>query len=558
VTILRFADFEFDEIRAELRGADGAPVRLRPKPFAMLAVFVANAGRVVGKQELMAAVWPNVHVGEDSLFQCIREIRTALGDDERRLIRLVSGRGYLFDTEVRRAEPPAREPAQALPAATQAERRDPAPATPDATIPTPRRAPLRVRIAAVALVGLGAIMGITVAAAILRPGRLAPPTPTLAVAIVDAGNDAQSALMAANVSGDVVAGLAGIAGIGVVSAPATSADLVVRGRLQKDGAAWILRAEAVGGGGDVRWSTAVTVSGADTMLAQSRLAGGLGHELARYLNTLLRPAERADDREAAAHARIVVEQATAFINQTSRERFAAAQAMLEKALAVDPDNIDLAAALAAQLLRGIQTSWYVGAEGEAAERRAQALLERALRSEPRYLPVLETYCRFLTATNHFVESLVACAKALTFDPWNGLVRFNLGMSQAQLGRFAEAFETFKDADRFDTPTVSRWTWLLGAGLVLAMMDRDAEALAWLERSRAITPGTGRTDLVMAGAYERLGRHAEAKAALARGLALRPGSTAENVGLPLKNTSPLWREASERITRAEVAAGLPEH
>lgn len=34
----------------------------------------------------MEAVWPNVHVGEDSPFQCIREIRTALlGDEERRL-----------------------------------------------------------------------------------------------------------------------------------------------------------------------------------------------------------------------------------------------------------------------------------------------------------------------------------------------------------------------------------------------------------------------------------------------------------------------------------------
>ena len=44
----------------------------------------------------MEAIWPNVHVGEDSLFQCIREIRTALGDDRREMIKLVSGRGYLF------------------------------------------------------------------------------------------------------------------------------------------------------------------------------------------------------------------------------------------------------------------------------------------------------------------------------------------------------------------------------------------------------------------------------------------------------------------------------
>ena len=50
----------------------------------------------------MEAVWPNVHVGEDSLFQCIREIRTALGDDKRQVVRVISGRGYLFQAEVRR------------------------------------------------------------------------------------------------------------------------------------------------------------------------------------------------------------------------------------------------------------------------------------------------------------------------------------------------------------------------------------------------------------------------------------------------------------------------
>jgi hypothetical protein len=92
--------------------------------------------------------------------------------------------------------------------------------------------------------------------------------------------------------------------------------------------------------------------------------------------------------------------------------------MLENALAKDPDNVDLEAALAAHLLRGIQTSWYGPDESAAAERKAQSLLERALEAELQYLPVLEGYCRFLTATNHFVESLVACAKALTFDPWN--------------------------------------------------------------------------------------------------------------------------------------------
>ena len=49
MTALRFGRFELDEERAELRRPDGEAVRLRPKTFAVLQVFLANAGRVLSK-----------------------------------------------------------------------------------------------------------------------------------------------------------------------------------------------------------------------------------------------------------------------------------------------------------------------------------------------------------------------------------------------------------------------------------------------------------------------------------------------------------------------------
>src|SRR5262249_28336360 len=150
-------------------------------------------------------------------------------------------------------------------------------------------------------------------------------------------------------------------------------------------------------------------------------------------------------------AKIVIEQALASINQTSRERFAAAQAMLDNALAAEPDNIDLQVALAALQTRGIQMAW------------------------------------------------------------------------------------------FDTPAVSRWTWLLGAGWAYMLMGRAEEALPWLQRSIAITPASGRSHLLLAAAYQRLGRPDEAKAALAIAMELRPGSTALNISPPAKNTSPIYLE-----------------
>ena len=102
--MLRFSGFELDSERAALRAPDGRTTRLRPKTLEILRLLAGNAGRVLSKQQLMEAVWPNVHVGEDSLFQCIREIRTALGDDKRQMVRVISGRGYLFQADVTGAE----------------------------------------------------------------------------------------------------------------------------------------------------------------------------------------------------------------------------------------------------------------------------------------------------------------------------------------------------------------------------------------------------------------------------------------------------------------------
>lgn len=570
--MFRFAGFELDRQRASLRGPGGETIRLRPKSFDMLQLFVANAGRVLSKQELIEAVWPNVHVGEDSLFQCIREIRAALGDERRQLIKLISGRGYLFEAEVSCER--AGFAAEAEPAAAVGGKSDAAAIAEVKAEPARKwlRFGLRGPGALAALAGFGAVVGLAAAALIFAPNFMFARTPpTIAVMpIVRAGNDEQITEMAANVTGRLTDGLAKIDNIRVLaprpeaaSASPAPADFVVSGELQLEERSWTIQARMSNvATGEVRWTTSVSVGieNTDLSLQQSRLAAGIGHPLAVRINAMINSGagSTATGRELpAGNAKVVIEQAMASINQNTPERFQAAQAMLEKALAAEPDNVDLEAALAAHLVRGIQLVWYNPADVPATERSAQSMLERALRAKPTYLPVLEGYCRFLTATNHFVESLVACGRVLTFDPWDGLAMFNLGITEVQLGRFEDALATFKQADQFDTPQVSRWTWLLGAGIACLSMDRDQEAVSWLLRSIAITPGTGRTHASLAAAYQRLGRTDDAKAAMAKALELRPGSTAVNIVLPTKNVSPVYLEAIRRILRAEIEAGLPE-
>ena len=146
---------------------------------------------------------------------------------------------------------------------------------------------------------------------------------------------------------------------------------------------------------------------------------------------------------------------------------------------------------------------------------------------------------------------------MSFDPWDGGSLYLIGLGQVYLGRFDDALATFRQADRYDTPPASRWTWLLGAGLANLLMERAEEALPWLQRSIAITPATGRSHLLLAAAYQRSGRPEEARAAIAEGLRLRPGTTKLNVSPPMKNASPVCVAAWERVVQAEVDAGLPE-
>src|SRR5262245_7558340 len=96
---LYFDKFTLDLARGSLRACD-QDIELRPKTFEVLKYLATNAGRLVTKQELYEAVWPNVIVTDDSIAQCIRELRGKLADDNHSLIKTVSRRGYLLDATV--------------------------------------------------------------------------------------------------------------------------------------------------------------------------------------------------------------------------------------------------------------------------------------------------------------------------------------------------------------------------------------------------------------------------------------------------------------------------
>jgi TolB-like protein/DNA-binding winged helix-turn-helix (wHTH) protein len=93
---IQIAEFTLDLRQQELRDGTGARVDLRHQSFNVLRHLATSPGRVVSKDELLATNWPGLTVTEDSLTQCISEIRRTLGEAGRELIRTIPRRGYMM------------------------------------------------------------------------------------------------------------------------------------------------------------------------------------------------------------------------------------------------------------------------------------------------------------------------------------------------------------------------------------------------------------------------------------------------------------------------------
>jgi pimeloyl-ACP methyl ester carboxylesterase/DNA-binding winged helix-turn-helix (wHTH) protein len=100
-TMLCFGAYALDLLRCALLHGD-EEVRLRPKSHDVLRYLAEHVGQLVSKEELIQAVWSGTFVTDDSLVQCVREIREALHDEDHRIIKTVPRRGYLFAADVTR------------------------------------------------------------------------------------------------------------------------------------------------------------------------------------------------------------------------------------------------------------------------------------------------------------------------------------------------------------------------------------------------------------------------------------------------------------------------
>ena len=77
--------------------ADGHVIDLTAKEFDLLSYLVANAGRVVPRDEILNAVWGSQHPADSNVIEVfVCHLRNKIGDRDNRVIQTIRGVGYFF------------------------------------------------------------------------------------------------------------------------------------------------------------------------------------------------------------------------------------------------------------------------------------------------------------------------------------------------------------------------------------------------------------------------------------------------------------------------------
>jgi TolB protein len=158
----RFGAFVVD-LRERLVFRDGQLVALTAKSFDILALLLRRHGQLVGRDEIMAGIWPGVTVEVSNLTYQVSLVRRALGESagQREYIATVSGYGYRFVAPV--IEEPDGVPRSSVPSPPSAQSPSPEPASPAAPADAPSvaspLAPGRIRwlLLGIAILGVAAL-----------------------------------------------------------------------------------------------------------------------------------------------------------------------------------------------------------------------------------------------------------------------------------------------------------------------------------------------------------------------------------------------------------------
>lgn len=529
-----------------LLSRDGRPVPLPPKAIETLLALVERPGRLVTKDELLQAVWPDTFVEENNLAQHISTLRRvfAEGLPDSPVIETVPRRGYRFVGPVAEVPMAAGEPVPVPPPTDQPSTLHPAPEPDRPSMPW--RLALAVGLPLCLLVvaaGLSRRAPVDAGpTSVVHPGP-ARPTRLAVLPFANLGAPDES-YFAAGMTEEITRRLAGLSGVSVPSS-ATIAAYRPSGRSPRDVASdlgvdylvtgtssWepsstpprvriaptLVRASD----GATIWTQAYDAALPDVSTIQAEIA----FQIAGALRVAVDAADRAriDKRHTSNDdAYLAYLQGLAAMQQGPWDtaNLASARASLERAVTRDPGF-----ALAWSLLASVLSNQYNTGAARVPETRRDAYraVRTALELEPGLPEGRLAMAQLLVAEGHSEAARRELNLAGVGLPRSPARWRLLGILEQNLGRWRASREALEAAFEVDPLSVSEEL------TVHHLLMRDyAEARRFLEL--ALT--TNRSGVAVPAAWERFsasGDLAAARALLERALAARPMADGRVLGL----------------------------
>lgn len=505
--------WQLDSAANELRR--GAELHhLEPKATEVLACLARRAGEVVSREELLAAVWPGVVVGDDALTQAIIKLRKALGDDARApaYIETIAKRGYRLIAPV--AVPVAAVPAEAV-----------APAGVEAAPPAPRRRLLALALLLAALAtAIGTFLSRHAGTDAPQP-RSSPPVVAV-LPLANQSGDPQREYFSDGVTEDIIGALGRYSGLRVIArnsvdqfkhhppdAPTLrkqlGADYVVSGGVRA--AEGVLRVSVVlsdTGQGQVLWSE--HYEGPDILEIQDRIVRYVVGMLAVKVTRHEEQRARAKPVQAL-EAYDLVLRARALVVSSDRAANAEARRLLERARQRAPDYAGTYVVLAEAEFRRAMAGWVEDA-GAGFDRAEQAARHALTLDDPGYNARAHGQLGLIYVTRRqFDQALAEADQAIALNPSDAFAIDARGDILLWLGRLDEAIATLQTALALDPAGRSS-----GSGFDLALayysLERYPEALATVDATLARYPQTAFLHALRAATLARLERMEAARQA----------------------------------------------
>ena len=283
----------------------------------------------------------------------------------------------------------------------------------------------------------------------------------------------------------------------------------------------------------------------------SRLANALDAEL---IAAEARRAERSPHPDA---MDLIFQGSSWFNKGLTPDCMAQARSLFEKAVALDPENVEAMVGLArvdVNLGGAVMTDDY-----SARFAAAETTITKVLSLAPNHASAHAILGTVQIITKRAAQGIAECEQALTLDRNLARAHALIGLAKYYLGQGAETEPHINEAFRLSPCDTTAPRWMVWVGLARAQLGADAEAVVWLRRGLDANRNYSVTHFDLAAALARQGKLDEARAAVNAGLALDPRFTIRRYrDVTYANSdNPTYRAGRERLIEGMRIAGVPE-